>query len=47
MCLASLDSDLQNNIKKQDDTRMCKFGCGECLKSIVQYDIIAYLGGKK
>ena len=47
MYLASLDSDLQNNIKKQDDTRMFKFGCGECLKSIAQYDIPAYLGGKK
>ena len=26
---------------------MFKFGGGECLKSIAQYDIPAYLGGKK
>ena len=37
MYFASLDNDSQNNIKKQDGTRMFKFGGGECLKSIAQY----------
>ena len=46
MYFASLDSDLQNDIKKQDVTRMFEFGGGECLKSIAQYDIPAYLGEK-
>ena len=46
MYFASLDSDLQNDIKKQDGTRMFKFGGGECLKSIAQYDIPAYPGEK-
>ena len=36
MYFASLDSDLQNNIKKQDGTRIFKFGGGECLKSLAQ-----------
>ena len=45
MYFASLNSDLQNNIKKQDGMQMLKFGGGECLKSIAQYDITAYLGG--
>ena len=45
--VASLDSDLQKDIKKQDGTRIFKFGGGECLKSIAQYDIPAYLVGKK
>ena len=47
MYFASLNSDLQNNTEKQDGTQMFKFGCGECLKPIAQYDIPAYLGGKK
>ena len=47
MYAASLDSDLQKDMKKQDGTRMFKFGGGECLKSIAQYDIPAYLVGKK
>ena len=47
MYFAYLDSDLQNNIKKQDGMRMFKFGGGECLRSTAQYYILTYLGGKK
>ena len=46
MYFTSFDIDLQNAIK-QDGTRMFKFGGGEFLKSIAQYDIPVYLGGKK
>ena len=34
MYFTSLDSNLQNDIKKQDGTQMFKFGGGEFLKSI-------------
>ena len=46
MYFASLDSDLPNNIKKEDGSRMFKFGGGECLKAIAQYGIPAYLSEK-